>query len=271
MELETPHETPLSSAEGHHDQDLVFTEIDTEILSAMGVVEEPREKGPSVHPEIITRMSMVLQKGLKKDDKSELMNKYLPFENLPAMIPPKLNPELCAAISEVIRKRDFIIQERQRQTSAALSALGTALQLFLTKGGNKIEIIKHIHDASKILCDSIHTDTYNRRQLLIGVVNKDLKEALQGEPDIWLFGSDLCDKIKNTRTVQRSGQELKNNSTFKPIPNTRQKSATFKPRALNWRGPPRPSSNRSTTVGGGGRPARKPAAEKKKYQPRTRR
>lgn len=40
------------------------------------------------------------------------------------MVPPKLNPELSAAVSEPVKKRDIIIDYRQKNMAAALAAVG---------------------------------------------------------------------------------------------------------------------------------------------------
>ncbi|KAL4712532.1 hypothetical protein ACJJTC_007548 [Scirpophaga incertulas] len=45
----------------------------------------------------------------------------------------------------------------------------------------------------------------NRRSLIAAAVNKDMKDSLTGEADSFLFGSNLLEKIKNTKAVLNSG------------------------------------------------------------------
>ncbi|KAL4717082.1 hypothetical protein ACJJTC_016969 [Scirpophaga incertulas] len=116
---------------------------------------------------------------IDKELKNELMTKHVAFENI-SMLPPKLNPEKVAAVSEPVKKRDLIIAERQKQVGAALAALGMSLQLFL-QNGERIEILKNINDAAKILCNTCYSDTMNRRSLISAVIKKDMKESLTGD------------------------------------------------------------------------------------------
>ncbi|XP_072932494.1 uncharacterized protein [Epargyreus clarus] len=180
--------------------------IDVDILNALGN-KEKIPKAPIAHTEIANQWKPILAKGLPKDVKLELMSKHIPFENIPT-ITPKLNPEIIAAVTDPVKRRDAIIAERQTQVGAALAAIGKSLQLLLQKGDN-IEIFKNINDAAKIMCDTIYTDTKSRRSLITSVINKDMTEALTGDADSLLFGSDLPKRIRATKSIQRSVKYLK--------------------------------------------------------------
>ncbi|XP_045484035.1 uncharacterized protein LOC123689153 [Pieris rapae] len=205
-------------------------EIDVEILGAMGTVEEELAVGPTIHTEIAQRWTPVLTKGLKKEDKASLLKNYVAFSNVPAMVPPKLNPELLHALTDPVKKRDVIIELRQKNISAALAAIGLGLHCFLTKG-DKVEGIKNINDAARILCDVIYTETIGRRGLIQGVVNKQMKDSLQASPDELLFGNGLTERIKTTKAVQKSAQDLtRTNQSPRPCMKNQ--------KALNSRAPP---------------------------------
>ncbi|KAL4707967.1 hypothetical protein ACJJTC_010583 [Scirpophaga incertulas] len=117
---------------------------------------------------------------IDKELKNELMTKHVAFENI-SMLPPKLNPEKVAAVSEPVKKRDLIIAKTN------------------------------------------------------------MKESLTGDTDSFLFGSDLSEKIKITKAVQKSVKDLRINASNKP-------TITPKTKSLNWRAPPR-SSARTVTGG----------------------
>ncbi|KAL4709214.1 hypothetical protein ACJJTC_010514 [Scirpophaga incertulas] len=174
------------------------------------------------------------------------------------MLPPKLNPEIVAAVSEPVKKRDLIIAERQKQVGAALAALGMSLQLFL-QNGERIEILKNINDAAKILCNTFYSDTMSRRSLISAVINKDMKESLTGDTDSFLFGSDLSEKIKLTKAAQKSVKDLRINASNKP-------TITPKTKSLNWRAPPR-SSARTVTGGRQNLPKQHQKEDRKHRQP----
>ncbi|KAL4704043.1 hypothetical protein ACJJTC_003990 [Scirpophaga incertulas] len=102
----------------------------------------------------------------------------------------------------------------------------------------EIEILKNINDAAKILCNTCYSDTMSRRSLISAVIKKDMKESLTGDTDSFLFGSDLSEKIKITKAVQKSVKDLRINASNKP-------TITPKTKSLNWRAPPRSSASDS--------------------------
>lgn len=113
----------------------VNIDIDVEILAAMGSVEEETKIGPPAHIEIVQRWTPILTKGLPKEEKA-LLKDYPLFNNIAAMIPPKLNPELAAAVSEQVKKRDLIIEYRQRN-NLCLSSHWVGLRMFSDKRKQK--------------------------------------------------------------------------------------------------------------------------------------
>lgn len=54
-------------------QEIGHTEIDTDIISAMGAVDEEPVNSPSAHNEVVQRRTPILSKGLKKEDKALLL------------------------------------------------------------------------------------------------------------------------------------------------------------------------------------------------------
>ncbi|KAL4710943.1 hypothetical protein ACJJTC_017908 [Scirpophaga incertulas] len=131
---------------------------------------------------------------IDKELKNELMTKHVAFENI-SMLPPKLNPEKVAAVSEPVKKRDLIIAERQKQ------------------------------EIQTVFC----------------------------------FLSDLSEKIKITKAVQKSVKDLRINASNKP-------TITPKTKSLNWRAPPR-SSARTVTGGRQNLPKQHQKEDRKHRQP----
>lgn len=229
--------------------------MDDNILEILGVIPPPQPKGDILHSEISERWSETLKKGLKKEEKEDIIKQYPPFQNIPTMLAPKLNPEISAALNDSVKKRDNIIENRQKQLSAILSCLGSALQLSIMNDieENRMTIIKRINDASRLLCDALFLDTRGRRSLILSVINKNLKDFLiQTEPETYLFGENLTEKIKTAKSVQKSSQELRIPDSNKKLRqnNSSAGSASIQKnnasRALNWRGPPRQGARTQT-------------------------
>ncbi|KAI5642503.1 hypothetical protein NE865_05530 [Phthorimaea operculella] len=220
----------------------------------------PKPKKPILRTEIAERWQEILEKGLKKEEKEELTKLNPPFENCPKMVAPKLNKEVGAALNDNGKKRDALIELRQKQMSTSLSCLGKALQLCIKSTmDNKLDIIKKLNDSSRLLCDAMYLDTRGRRTLVLSSINKNLKDSLlETEPNEFLFGDNLTDKIKTAKAVQKSGKELK---TFSDEKKQKKKPEPEKKKSLNWRGPPQTTQIRK---GGGG--AAYQLQQKKKYE-----
>ncbi|XP_045447501.1 uncharacterized protein LOC123655791 [Melitaea cinxia] len=216
-------------------------QLEENVLEILGVAPQTEAKGENLHKQIVERWAVIVKKGLDKEEKEKIQIENPPFTNFSEMTPPKLNPEVNAAVNDVARKRDQIIFKRQQQVSTALSCLGSALQLSMKD--QKLEAIKKLNDASRLLCDSLFMDTRGRRSLLLSVTNKNMKDFLvQSEPGSFLFGDNLTDQIKAAKSVQKSGEDLKipQVKKFTPRPTTSgPKFSGAQNKSLNWRGPPR--------------------------------
>ncbi|CAG4974185.1 unnamed protein product [Colias eurytheme] len=139
---ETPQEGATNDA-----VDPAQDALDQDILDILG--EDPLAEnsfGEDLHKDIASRWTYILINGLSKDIKSSLLKNYLPSQNCTQMRPPKLNPEIKAALSEITIKKDIYSVSKQNQLSSCLAALGKALKLALT---NNVcpDIIKSISDA----------------------------------------------------------------------------------------------------------------------------
>lgn len=97
---------------------------------------------------------------------------------------------------------------------------------------NKVEGVKRFNDAAKILCDLLHSETQSRRALIANVINKELKDSLQGNPDALLFGEGLTERIKEAKAVQRSAQDLGTTAAVVKQNNTNRNQRPLNSRAL---------------------------------------
>ncbi|CAH1110404.1 unnamed protein product [Psylliodes chrysocephalus] len=89
--------------------------------------------GPPVNRAIETRWAELIKKGLNDDTKKEVLNKYHLPENLILLKAPELNPEIKAAISSQILKRDDRLALKQQQLGTSISVIAEALSLSLAE------------------------------------------------------------------------------------------------------------------------------------------
>ncbi|XP_075973108.1 uncharacterized protein LOC142974577 [Anticarsia gemmatalis] len=248
---------PIDQNEGNKAEDpepsLPEPELDPDILTALGeAIEEVPKYGPKIHEKLTNLWLPILRKGINKETKEKLVKEYPIPENCQLLQAPKLNPEISAAIAESTRTRDKRVEAIQQQLGQGIAALNKGLQL-LIDNKERLQAIKFISDASRILCDLHHTETEARRKFITPGLDKAFLNIVQDvDRDELLFGNKLSDKIKATKVIEKQGLQIKKPP---PLPKTPQNvPSTSRPRQQgNWMGPPRISSNRGGRGGQRGR------------------
>ncbi|CAH0732021.1 unnamed protein product, partial [Brenthis ino] len=79
-----------------------------------------------------------------------------------------------------------------------------ALTLFLT-GGDQIQSIKILSDASRILCDLHYQNTETRIKLLTPSLVKSLLNVIENNHDETVFGANLSGKTKAAKIIEKQG------------------------------------------------------------------
>lgn len=242
------HVLEFNNKEGNVDVNAQSAPLDSEILEILG--DDPsviKEYSKDIQADLAVRLQHVAIQGLTNEIKKQLQEKYLPPANCPLIDAPMLNPEIKAALTEPVIKRDKSIELKQKQLSSAISSIGEALTLLMTSENKDTQLIKLLIDASRILCNCQNTDSLTRRNFILFNLKKDMKDQLlKTKIDKYLFGADLSESIKMAKTISKSGAELK-----APAPSTSRALAAkaqqlpgpasqVKPQRsnLNWRGPP---------------------------------
>lgn len=172
----------------------------------------------------------ILQQGLGADTTLELLKKYPAAGNLQLAAAPKLNSEVCSVLSEQHRERDRRMFNLQEQTGAALTAVGKALTMLLQGNGAESTrpLIEMLSDAGRLLADTHHEQSQCRRTLASADVGNQFRATLTDVAvDGWLFGSNLGERVKAARELEKISSELK----------SRPSTSTGAP--LNSRGLPR--------------------------------
>ncbi|XP_063363523.1 uncharacterized protein LOC134655494 [Cydia amplana] len=202
-------QNPGTSGENQPDD----LQLDEDILQLLG--DAPREEtpmGPPIHKDIASRWQNILAKGLSKELKESLTKEYLIPNNCDLLMAPTLNPEVRVALPDPLVKRDTSLLYKQKQLGIALSALASVTEMVLANETSKQKLLKPLSDACRILCDSHFTETRTRRGFIISSINAKLKQTLiDSNRDKLLFGENVSEKLKAAKTIQQSGEALKNN------------------------------------------------------------
>ncbi|KOB70373.1 ORF1p [Operophtera brumata] len=131
--------------------------------------------------------------------------------NCDLLLAPTLNPEVKAALPDTLVKWDSSLVYKQKQLGIALSALATVTEMIIANETSKQKMLKPLSDACRILCDSHYVETRTRRGFVISSINTKLRDALiESSRDKLLFGDNVSEKLKAAKTIQLSGESLKN-------------------------------------------------------------
>lgn len=199
---------PGTSAESQS-EDL---QLDEDILQLLG--DAPKAEtplGPPIHKDVASRWQNILEKGLSKEVKENLTKEYLVPSNCDLLLAPTLNPEVKVALPDALVKRDSSLLFKQKQLGIALSALASVTEMVISNETSKQKILKPLSDACRILCDSHFMESRTRRGFIISTINSKLKQTLiDSSRDKFLFGDNVSEKLKAAKTIQQSGEALKN-------------------------------------------------------------
>ncbi|XP_063387609.1 uncharacterized protein LOC134673541 [Cydia fagiglandana] len=243
-------------------------ELPANILEALGGSKEKEEVfGPNVPEEIAKRWGRIAVEGLGKEEKEELTEKFLIPENFKLLKAPKLNAEIAAVMSESSKQRDKRMEKAQNQLGLAIAGLSKLTGSLISENLEKLAIIKQIADVSQLLADLHSENTTSRRKIILPSLDKKFTNMMQDvKRDSYLFGENLGEKIKASKSAEKSGLQIKRSYTSN-VPPTSKK---YTSRQGNWRGPPRQQGSR-TNKPGGYRPRAPPQHPRRttseKYQP----
>lgn len=235
--------------------------LDPELLSALGAsATDTPDFGDPIHDSLAKLWLPLLRKGLVKEEKTNLMKEYLIPSNCKLLQAPKLNAEISAAVSEVVRTRDKKLDSFQQTLGAGTSAINRAMDILL-KTDNKIRALKSLSDGCRLLTDLHHAFSCDRKKLITPSLDKNFLHMIQDtERDETLFGNTLADKIKASKAIEKQGIQIRKVANQKTAATpTPQPSTTRPTNQGNWTGPPRYPSFRG---GRGGQRKPAPAARR---------
>ncbi|XP_046960554.1 uncharacterized protein LOC124530432 [Vanessa cardui] len=184
---EAPSETPVV--------------LDSNILELLGETPSKSKKfSSSIQNELAIRWEHIATTGLSKEIKRDLLEKYFLAENCLKIGSPQLNPEIKAALSDILLKKDKAIELKQKQQAIAITCIGQALTTIFSSQNKDSGVIKLLLDAARLLCDSQYIESMSRRSFVTSTIKKEIKDHLYStEIDSFLFGEKLAETLKIAR------------------------------------------------------------------------
>lgn len=203
-----------------------------EILDALGDPQSKEEvMGPAINNEISKRWGRVIIEGMTKEAKESIIHKTLIPENFRLAKAPKLNLEIAAVLGDTVKNRDKLLEKSQNHLGLGIAGLTNLASELIDKDLDKVYLLKKLSEVSQIFLDLHFENTKTRRKLITNSLDKKFNSIVADvKRDEFLFGAGLGEKIKATKTAERSGFQIKRTDNHLRSNNVSQG---------NWRGPPR--------------------------------
>ncbi|XP_049871769.1 uncharacterized protein LOC126370787 [Pectinophora gossypiella] len=194
--------------------------LDDDVLEILG--EDPTatlKYGPDIRTELASRFQHIATEGLPREDRKKLIEKYPLPANCLHVGAPTINPEIKAALTDNIIKRDKGIESKQKEMASAITCLTDIISIHLNSKDKDNQVLQKLMDIGRILCDIQHGDSITRRNFILFAVKNDMQEHLKSTKiDTSLFGQNLSDTLKSAKAVNKSGADLKIPEANKNIP-----------------------------------------------------
>nr|CAI5851673.1 unnamed protein product [Callosobruchus analis] len=184
----------------------------------LGILGEDPNKDPTtsftLHPALASRWSHILANGLDSEVLEKLRTTYGLSSNT-RMTAPRINPEISVILSTPQQARDNAHLKYQASVGTALSALGSGLNILLQQDQNispsvKESLLKRFGDAGRILANIFASISSNRRNMILPLLAKNVKELAETTvPTELLFGDELGDRIKSAKIAETTGKCIK--------------------------------------------------------------
>ncbi|XP_057325663.1 uncharacterized protein LOC130667824 [Microplitis mediator] len=195
-------------------------ELDDEIMQIIGKDPEVKKEELSLSSHTSSRWNVWLKSGQSKETKEALLKKH-PRTGVCRLEAPILNPEIASSLNEAALRRDKYLSTTQNLAGSALSAIGKVIDPLLNSKQelNRKKMLEDLWEASQLLTELHRGQTVARRSCIIPSLNKQVAELLEKtEADSLLFGDKLNEKIKEAKSMEKIGQEIKSQASTKKSP-----------------------------------------------------
>ncbi|KAB0790038.1 hypothetical protein PPYR_15643 [Photinus pyralis] len=211
--------------------DVASTEQE-DLLSLLGNETTPDVTfGLPIHERIANNLNFILRSGLKTEDLNRLLSKYPIPENCRAFKSPELNAIVQHSLCDKFVQRDKKLANLQSRIGTAMAASANCLNKLLEIKNIDKGLIESLNDALKILSDVHFNESQVRRSLIRSNINDSLRLTLDNNGiDDFLFGSDLEEKVKATKHLEKASRDL---SLTKPKPSNTKSKNGQNPLAFN--------------------------------------
>lgn len=171
-----------------------------------------------IHEEISKRVEDILRNGIPVEIKEQLLKSCPIPQNMVLLEAPQLNPELEGVLAATIKSRDKRIEERQNTLGIALGRILKVTNMMTFNTFEKLEVIRILSEASRILSELHFEHTNLRRKNIIPNLDKNLIQTIENvKRDKYLFGENLSTHIKTSNEIKKSAGSVLKSSNKPPV------------------------------------------------------
>ncbi|KAJ8929444.1 hypothetical protein NQ314_017893 [Rhamnusium bicolor] len=135
-------------------------------------------QGPEIHPHISARWMEIIKKGLGKEDRKQILEKYPLVKNCEALEAPILNREIEICMPDAIKKQDNFLSKLQLQLGYTLSSLAKPLNEMFTRPTEETnQHLEGLVNTGALLCDLHYAMSTHRRFALAPHINPSIKKS----------------------------------------------------------------------------------------------
>uniref|UniRef100_A0ABD2WRS8 Uncharacterized protein n=1 Tax=Trichogramma kaykai TaxID=54128 RepID=A0ABD2WRS8_9HYME len=194
-----------SPERGDSSSDTSEIELCEEILEVIGKrIHENRKLAPALHSQFAEAWKEIIEKGLPDEKSEEISKKYDMPKNCTFSDPPRLNPEIKAALGPQATSRDDRIAAKQKKINTCLANASKMITYIISENKDKenVILVDCINDLIMLLADLNRNESMIRKNIIMAKISPTLKETLSetkyGE---FLFGEKLDEVLKSTKAL----------------------------------------------------------------------
>ncbi|KAL7286936.1 hypothetical protein TKK_0018878 [Trichogramma kaykai] len=185
-------------------------------------IHEDRKLAPALHSQFAEAWKEIIEKRLPDEKSEEISKKYDMPKNCTFSDPPRLNPEIKAALGPQATSRDDRIAAKQKKINTCLANVSKMITYIISEKKDKknVILVNCINDLIMLLADLNRNESMIRKNIIMAKISPTLKETLSetkcGE---FLFGEKLDEVLKSKKALDESVKAFKNphkSSTDKP-------------------------------------------------------
>ena len=185
-----------------------------DILEALRQELNNEDIGEPVRKDIAELVQSLMKSGLPEEKLKEKMGTYARPENVPSLVPVKVNGPIWESLKPEARSMDLKMQKTHASLIKSITAATQAASTLRNTGqlnGTMRGVLKNILDSIVFNCQALRELNQRRKELLKPSINKNFAHLCSASIPVTdeLFGSDLSKQIKDLSETNKISNQIR--------------------------------------------------------------